>query len=185
MGKISKRGDVAEWVATEGDAQFWRSRYERAALERDEARYQLRELARQVHLWAISEYGATDVLLAAYRRAGELGESISDHTPTTTGCVYYVRQPGDRVKIGWSNSFLTRMQSLYVQPGDVLAVEEGGRELELARHRQFDAIRVVGTELFEGSDELIDLIASLRAALPDHPWEAGRRFAAGATRRRR
>ncbi len=82
---------------------------------------------------------ASDVLVAAYRRAGELGETIAPSGKRVEGCVYYIRRPGNRVKIGWSSAFRARMQALHVPAEDVLAVESGGMELEVARHRQFEA----------------------------------------------
>lgn len=153
------------------DADYWRARYEKACEERDEAEFKLHELARQVHQWALSEFGASDAMMAMYRRSGEMGERIP--APSRAGVVYYVRQPGDRIKIGFTTSFLGRMQTLYVQMEDVLAVELGGMEMESARHAQFAADRVGRTELFTLSEELTAHIEALRAASPEHPWHLG------------
>lgn len=103
------------------DAEFWRARYEEACEQRDDAEYRLKELAGQVHEWALSEFGASEALIALYRRAGRMGERRPER-PSGDGVVYYVRQPRGQVKIGYSSSFLSRMQALYVQRKDVLAV---------------------------------------------------------------
>ena len=71
--------------------------------------------------------------------------------------VYYIAM-GDRVKIGRSANLAERMKSLYVQPDQLLAVEPGvtvnGVNREIQRHREFAQWRMVGTELFEKSEEL-------------------------------
>lgn len=67
---------------------------------------------------------------AAQKRAG------TTVPPPDRPVVYYV-QFADRVKIGHSRDFRTRLGNL---PHDeVLAVEPGARELERLRHRQFTA----------------------------------------------
>lgn len=57
------------------------------------------------------------------------------------GQVYYVRS-GEWIKIGFTTRLRSRMSELRARPGDLLAVEPGGPELERERHRQFTAERV-------------------------------------------
>lgn len=75
----------------------------------------------------------TDVTDAAQKRAG------TTVPPPDRPIVYYVSF-ADRVKIGYSRDFRTRLYNL--PHDDVLAVEPGPRELERMRHRQFAAQRI-------------------------------------------
>lgn len=179
----SKMAEAADSFIEASDAAYWRAQYEQAARERDEARQQVREMAIQVLAWARSESGASDVLVAAYRRAGELGETIAPSGKRVEGCVYYIRRPGNRVKIGWSSAFRARMQALHVPAEDVLAVESGGMELEVARHRQFEASNLHGSEVFEMTDTLASHIAECRASSKIHPYTLGCRLAPGRSAR--
>lgn len=76
--------------------------------------------------------------------------------------VYYVRI-GNLIKIGTTKDMNTRMTAL--QPDEVLAIEEGDRDIELARHRQFMYSKAPkGSEYFYPTAELMEHIAKVREA---------------------
>lgn len=76
--------------------------------------------------------------------------------------VYYVRLPGDRIKIGTTADLTGRMSGLRVDLEDVLATEPGGQPLEYLRHKQFAADRIhPRREDFRPSDALMSHIAML------------------------
>lgn len=84
--------------------------------------------------------------------------------------VYYLRLPGDRVKIGTTRDLRTRVGSLRATLDDVLATEPGGRPLEQLRHRQFAEDRInPRREDFRASDVLMSHVRMLR----NHQREAG------------
>ena len=139
----------------------------------------------EAHDWVAGEYGITDLLpspcvfcgsrlgvrypsgwLCAICewRAGDIppeGASAS-----RVDVVYYLRYR-DRIKIGTTANPQQRFASL---PHDeVLAFERGDRMLEQARHRQFAALRIPGTEWFETDDALLLRVESLREGVGD-PW---------------
>lgn len=159
---------VAELALRKDDPEYWRERYEQAREDRDDAEFKLQELALQVTQWVNSTYGASDALMAMYQHLGQLRER--PRPSARDGVVYYISQPRNRVKIGYTTSFVGRMQTLYAQPGDVLAVEVGTMELEAGRHRQFAGLRVGRTELFDLTPELEEHIRALRDAHDDSPW---------------
>jgi hypothetical protein len=76
--------------------------------------------------------------------------------------VYYVRLPGDLIKIGTSRALRSRLTGLLATPADLLAAEPGGRELEAERHRQFRRFRYDKTERFRSEPELLAHIEQLR-----------------------
>jgi hypothetical protein len=73
---------------------------------------------------------------AAQNQGKRIGSSLP---PLDKPVVYYVRF-SDRVKIGYSLDFARRI--LCLPHDEVLAVEPGGRELEVKRHAQFAADRI-------------------------------------------
>ncbi|WP_189750800.1 MULTISPECIES: GIY-YIG nuclease family protein [Streptomyces] len=90
-----------------------------------------------------------------------------------SGCVYYVvfRRNSDRVKIGTTRQARQRFRTLCSQTGDrlrLLVAEPGGTQQEGERHRQFDHLRVPGSEYFRYTRELIDHIAELRQRFPNY-----------------
>lgn len=76
-----------------------------------------------------------------------------------SGLVYYVRL-GNRCKIGFSASLLSRLSALGVE--EVLAVEPGSLTLEKQRHREFSDLRTRG-EWFRLEDRLTEHCSRLRA----------------------
>lgn len=111
-------------------------------------------------------------VITAYRLMLEFGRSF-ERNPAETGLpvpgvlgvplverdshVYYILF-GDRIKIGVTTNLLGRLDGL---PWDrVLTVEQGTRELEQKRHRQFAAYRVNG-EWFQRGEELLRHIDEL------------------------
>lgn len=72
-------------------------------------------------------------------------------------CVYYIRRR-DRIKIGTTTNLTARMAALL--PDEILAVEPGGRDMEVGRHQQFATLRVRG-EWFRDDPTLREHIASL------------------------
>jgi hypothetical protein len=87
-------------------------------------------------------------------------------TPTTASLVYYVRI-GDHVKIGTTTNLTARLNALQVDriPGALLGTEEGGRDVERMRHRQFEADRIDSRrELFIPSSRLMAHIKTLAHA---------------------
>lgn len=81
-------------------------------------------------------------------------------------CVVYYAGQGDRIKIGSTTQMRVRLWAL--KPDVLLAAEEGGRMLELHRHRQFSTSRLDG-EWFSASAELLAHIDSLIGGLPLPP----------------
>lgn len=71
--------------------------------------------------------------------------------------VYYIRI-GNRVKIGTSTNLRQRLADL--NPEEVMALERGGRTVEMRRHRQFASLRTHG-EWFRLEGELAQFIESL------------------------
>ena len=86
---------------------------------------------------------------AAERRRREEAASV----------VYYCALMGGRVKIGTTTHLARRMRELRVRDEDVLALEQGGRLVELERHHQFAHLRIGKTEEFRRSDDLLEHIA--------------------------
>ena len=76
--------------------------------------------------------------------------------------VYYVKLPGDMIKIGTTSNLAQRLRSLRVDSDAVLATEPGDRQLEAMRHAQFKSCRIGTRENFKPTEELlshIDMIA--------------------------
>lgn len=78
--------------------------------------------------------------------------------------VYYVRMRSGRIKIGFSTAMKNRVAALRVDPGQVLATEPGGRDLERARHEQFADLRYDRWEEFRADERLMSHIARVREA---------------------
>jgi hypothetical protein len=90
--------------------------------------------------------------------------------------VYYIRF-GDRIKIGTTSNLRQRMLSVYHD--EILAVEQGGRPEEAARHRQFARLMVASQrEWFHLAPELVAHINALRQ-VNGPPKEATKRWARG------
>lgn len=76
-----------------------------------------------------------------------------------THVVYYVALIGDRIKIGTTSQLVKRLKEMRVRDEDVLALERGGRLLEMDRHRQFDHLRIGRSEEFKRAPDLEQHIA--------------------------
>lgn len=76
-----------------------------------------------------------------------------------TQVVYYVALRGDRIKIGTTTKLVRRLSEMRVRDEDVLALEQGGRLLELERHHQFAHLRIGRSEEFRRAPDLEDHIA--------------------------
>lgn len=91
-----------------------------------------------------------------------------DVSPVAVGrspVVYYLGF-GDRIKIGTSVNLARRLGEL--PPGDLLAVEPGGADLEDERHEQFAADRIlINREWFRDSPALLRHIAAVRDTYGD------------------
>ena len=68
--------------------------------------------------------------------------------------VYYVALTGGRIKIGTTKNLARRMKAFRVRDDDVLAIEQGGRMVELKRHHQFAHLRIGRTEEFHRAPDL-------------------------------
>ena len=75
--------------------------------------------------------------------------------------VYYIRI-GEWIKIGYTANMRQRINSLRVEPKDILATEPGGRAKERERHLQFANIRQGRRENFERTADLLTHIARVR-----------------------
>ena len=117
------------------------------------------ELEQQHAAWRPSEVSAEQIAALAQARADQ-------------AVVYYIRLPGDRIKIGTTTNMTIRLTGLRVHREDVLATEPGGYDLERARHQQFDGLRYPSvrgrrTEDFKPGQVLLDHIAMLRKHFGD------------------
>lgn len=74
--------------------------------------------------------------------------------------VYYIRV-GDLIKIGVTKSMRVRMQA-YPPNAELLAVEQGGEDLESARHHQFRHLLAHRQEWFRADGDLMQHIADLQ-----------------------
>lgn len=97
--------------------------------------------------------------------------AVAPEEAVELGAVYYVTFRGisDRLKIGTTTQASRRFKTLSAQSGSLvrfLVAEPGGRYEEAARHREFDHVRIPGTEFFRYTDELVDHIADLRQRYP-------------------
>lgn len=158
------------------DERTLEQRYEDVRAERDELELKVHDLSELVTAMMLGRVDVVDLAQSMWKRA----DKVAPLPPRpkrprperqVPSVVYYVEMHG-RVKIGFSTSFVTRMQTFYVRPDQVLAVEPGDQTTEYVRHQQFAAGRVGTSELFEHSEELDAHIADLRAKHPK-PWETG------------
>jgi hypothetical protein len=96
-----------------------------------------------------------------------------DQASADQSVVYYVRLPGDRIKIGTTVNMKLRLTGLRVRSDAVLATEPGSYDLERMRHKQFADLRFtngmpgVDLEDFEPGQVLLDHIAMLRKHFGD------------------
>jgi hypothetical protein len=96
---------------------------------------------------------------ADFSKAGDL-ETPFTGIPESVSIVYYVRI-GNHIKIGMTRNLHERMGAL--QPDEILAIEEGGRDKEMARHQQFTWSKAPkGAEYFYPTDDLMRHIDELR-----------------------
>ena len=91
------------------------------------------------------------------RRARE--QATQAEREAATHVVYYVALRGDRIKIGTTTKLVRRLSEMRVRDEDVLAIEPGGRVLELERHHQFAHLRIGRSEEFRRAPDLEDHIA--------------------------
>lgn len=71
-----------------------------------------------------------------------------------THVVYYVALLGGRIKIGTTSRLAKRLHEMRVRDEDVLAIEQGGRLVEMERHRQFAHLRIGRSEEFTRAPDL-------------------------------
>lgn len=122
-------------------------------------------------------------LVQLTRHAIQTGDAISDGTAGTPeaywnrhvriskanwSVVYYIDLGDGTAKIGFTTNLRRRMQSLFVDPSRLLAVERGGREQERMRHRQFAHLRIGRSERFRLTDELREHAADRKKHRPHH-----------------
>ncbi|QEV23967.1 hypothetical protein CP976_07285 [Streptomyces coeruleorubidus] len=82
--------------------------------------------------------------------------------------VYYIRC-GRLIKIGMTTNLASRFSS--IRPNEVLAIEEGGLEREVAMHQRFAELRA-GGEYFHPGPALQQHILALRDELGAPNWTA-------------
>lgn len=80
--------------------------------------------------------------------------------------VYYIAMHG-WVKIGKTTNIKRRLRSFYALPEQLLAIEPGVGDREAERHREFAALRIKGTELFEMDDRLRAHVELVRETFGD------------------
>lgn len=79
--------------------------------------------------------------------------------------VYYIRI-GDYIKIGTTTNLKMRMEAL--QPDELLATEPGYTDVEQARHRQFEHLRIrPRSERFQQAPELLEHIEMIKSYFGD------------------
>lgn len=111
-------------------------------------------------LYLMRESGR-DALATTHRPPAEV-EVIPSHHGQNLGFVYVVRF-SDRIKIGFSTDWKSRVKSLPVD--EVLLVMTGSVVLERALHAKFAAHRVVG-EWFNDCPEIRHFISDQKAGVP-------------------
>ncbi|MCT2177433.1 hypothetical protein M3F63_07090 [Brachybacterium muris] len=82
--------------------------------------------------------------------------------------VYYLDIGDGYVKIGYTTNLRKRMQSMYLTPDKLMAVELGGAAKEHERHVQFAHLREGRSERFRLDDDLRAHIADRRKRRPHH-----------------
>ena len=95
--------------------------------------------------------------LRSARREREAAERR--HREQQISVVYYVALLGDRIKIGTTRHLARRMKAMRIRDEDVLAIECGGRLVEMERHRQFAHLRIGNGEEFRRAPDLEEHIA--------------------------
>lgn len=86
-------------------------------------------------------------------------------TPSRAGPLARLHRGGpshEGYKIGTTTNLPQRLDSLRAQPGDLLATEPGGFDVERRRHQEFAEERFGRREDFAASDRLLAHIARLR-----------------------
>lgn len=89
-----------------------------------------------------------------------VGKVAAEPKPQKPPVVYYL-QMGDIIKIGFTTNLATRVRT-YPPHAEVLAIEPGGREVEVERHQQFKAHLTAGNEWFRMGDDLMAHVAAMR-----------------------
>lgn len=81
--------------------------------------------------------------------------------------VYYIREPNECIKIGYTTNMRSRLTGLRMDESSVLATEPGGYDLEQMRHRQFADLRIGRHERFRPEPELLSHIEMIRGHFGD------------------
>jgi len=79
-------------------------------------------------------------------------------TDPHSALVYFMAN-GGRVKIGYTKSLFSRVQSLSLREDAVLLLLHGGMDLERALHAKFGAYRVADSEWFELAPDVVHFIS--------------------------
>lgn len=111
--------------------------------------------------------------ITSRRRLSPQQGAVAPDDADQLGAVYYVTFRGvtDRLKIGTTAQASRRFKTFSSQSGGMvrlLVAEPGSRDQEASRHRQFEHVRISGTEFFRYTGELVDHIASLRQQYPHY-----------------
>lgn len=123
------------------------------------------EYERQTYICDECGYEASRKEFLLEVRSGRKNSSTRTAYEKSKSVVYYI-QHGDRIKIGTSHHWQTRVSGL---PHDrVLALEPGSFKEEAARHEQFSGSRVRNTEWFRMSADLQDHIGTLNTSHPEY-----------------
>ena len=92
-----------------------------------------------------------------------LEQASAKPKPAHEPLVYFLRN-GSRVKIGKTTNLRRRMSQLALPMSAVVATMPGGRDEEAELHYRFASARVPGTEWFDITSELENLIGSLNGS---------------------
>jgi hypothetical protein len=79
-------------------------------------------------------------------------------TDPHSALVYFMAN-GGRVKVGYTKSLFSRVQSLSLREDAVLLLLHGGMDLERALHAKFGAYRVADSEWFELAPDVVHFIS--------------------------
>jgi hypothetical protein len=100
------------------------------------------------------------VLLCKEHRDMVVEQARAKPKPAHESLIYFLRN-GSRVKIGRTTNLRRRMSQLALPMSAVAATMSGGRDEEVELHYRFAPARVPGTEWFDLTPELENLISSL------------------------
>lgn len=112
-----------------------------------------------LHATALAGFDATEVDADRANTAPDRVWGDPSHQPV----VYFIAN-GDRVKIGTSTNIAARVSTLSFRKSNVLMLLQGGRDLEVALHKRFDADRIGRTEWFVLSRRIHDFITRRQRA---------------------